>query len=305
MVEAPNNLVELPRPPHRGPEPGRFQPAVAATRPFQRNQWSAIHDAFLLDPLSKPEGVSTHTLPAGSVSIFGVGGGVGKTTIAANLARVLTGAGESVLLAGLSPDSILPLFFGARSMPGSGLRSFLLPGNPGRGSLHLYLDTATGNGDHGGKDVLDRLRAQADVAQGDLDRAILVFPPGAPASLLPVLRNTAIPLAIVVPDLVSAIGVGKLLRFFRDYQGQLAAPYFLINKFDSERPLHQEMRNRLHEQLGARLLPLVIRRSDDVQDAPVAGMTVIDYAPGTNVAHDFEQLADWVVSHTSRGNGGR
>jgi cellulose synthase operon protein YhjQ len=303
--EVTSNLIELPRPAHRAPQPEPSPPAAAESPRAHRNRWSAIQDAFSPDPLTQPAGVAAHTLPPGSISIFGVGGGVGKTTIAANLARVLTGAGESVLLAGLSPDSILPLYFGARSVPGSGLRSFLLPGNPGRGSLHLYLDSPARNDDQEGKDVLDRLCAQADVAQGDLNRAILVFPAGAPAPLLSVLRNTSISLAIVVPDLVCAIGVGKLLRFFRGCQDQLVAPYFLINKFDSARPLHQEMRNRLHEQLGARLLPLVIRRSDDVEDAPLAGMTVIDYAPATNVAQDFEQLADWVVSHTSRANGGR
>ena len=303
--EVTTNLLEVHSPANYGPESENFQHSTAENSPVQRDRWSAIRQALSLDPLSKHEGEAAHALPAGSISILGGSGGVGKTTIAASLARVLTGVGESVLLAGLSPDSILPFYFGARSMPGSGLRSFLLPDAIGRGSLHLYLDAPTQNDDHEGKDVLNRLCTQANVTQGDLDRSILVFPAGAAEPLLPVLRNTSISLVIIVPDLVSAIGVGKLLRYFREQEGQRRLPYFLINKFDSARPLHQEMRNHLHEQLGARLLPLVIRRSDDIQDALVARMTVIDYSPEDGVVQDLEDLADWVVGHTSRGNSGR
>jgi cellulose biosynthesis protein BcsQ len=47
-------------------------------------------------------------------------------------------------------------------------------------------------------------------------------------------------------------------------------------------------------------LPLVIRRSDEIQDALAAGMTVMDYAAGTCVAQDFEHLADWIRTHSGR-----
>jgi cellulose synthase operon protein YhjQ len=273
-----------------------------------RDRWSAIQDVFSADASSSSDGVAAPTLPLGSLSLFAVGGGVGKTTIGATLARVLIGMGESVLLAGLTPDSILPLYFGARSVSGGRLRSFLMPREHARGSLHLYLDGLSCSAPEAtdeGPQLLERLFLQAEMVRDDIDRAIVVFPGGGPELLMPILQKTSIRLVIIVPDLASAIGVGKLIRLFRDHPDRPDSPYFLINKFDSARALHQEMRTRLHEQLGARLLPLVIRRSDEIQDALAAGMTVMDYAPGTCVAQDFQHLADWIRAHSARGSTGQ
>jgi cellulose synthase operon protein YhjQ len=303
-----SNLLELPLASHRGFAATHSSPAVADNPRVARDRWSAIRDVFSADAGSSPDGVVTHTLPLGSISLFAVGGGVGKTTIGATLARVLTGMGESVLLAGLTPGSILPLYFGARSASGGRLRSFLMPREDARGSLHLYLDSlsfSTPGAGEEGQQLLDRLCSQAELVRDDIDRAIVVFPGGGPEPLMPILQKTSIRLVIIVPDLASAIGVGKLMRFFKEQQNRPDSPYFLINKFDSARVLHQEMRNRLHDRLGARLLPLVIRRSDEIQDALAAGMTVIDYAPGTCVAQDFQHLADWIRAHSGRERAGQ
>ena len=300
-----SNLLELPLPSHRGFATTRISPTPADNPRITRDRWSAIQDAFSQGTTDDASAIATHTLPPGSISLFAVGGGVGKTTIAATLARVLTSMGESVLLAGLTQDSILPLYFGARSATGGTLRSFLMPRNHGRGSLHLYLDSLSDlsrEGSSEGQELLDRLCSQAELVKDDVDRAIMVFPAGSLEPFMPILTSGGLSLAIIVPDLVSAIGVGKLMRFFKEHQDQPVAPYFLINKFDSSRALHQEMRSRLHEQLGARLLPLVIRHSDDIQDALAAGTTIIDYAPGSAVAHDFQHLVEWILGHCNRRN---
>jgi cellulose synthase operon protein YhjQ len=303
-----SNLVELPLPSHRAFGAAHSSSAVAENPRAVRDRWSAIQDVFSQGTTDNADAVAAHTLPDGSISVFAAGGGVGKTTIGATLARVLTSMGESILLAGLTLDSILPLYFGARSASGGTLRSFLMPRDHERGSLHLYLDylsVAGLDGGTGGTELLDRLCSQAELVKDDVDRSVMVLPVGSLESLTPILRSASICLAILVPDLASAIGVGKLMRFFKEHEDQPISPYFLINKFDAARALHQEMRSRLQEQLGEHLLPVVIRRSDDVQDALAAGMTVIDYAPGTAVAQDFRHLAEWVVSHCGSGSAGQ
>ncbi len=305
---ASSNLIELPLPARRGFATTHSSPALADIPQVVSDRWSAIQDVFSQGTTDNASVVAAHTLPNGSISLFAVGGGVGKTTIAATLARVLTSMGESVLLAGLTQDSILPLYFGARSPTGGTLRSFLMPRNHGHGSLHLYLDSLSNprrEGGTEGQELLDRLCSQAELVKDDVDRAIMVFPGGsAPERLMPILTSTSLCIAIIVPDLASAIGVGKLMRFFKGHPNQPVSPSFLINKFDSARALHQEMRSRLHEQLGDLLLPVMIRRSDDIQDALAAGMTVIDYAPGTAVAQDFQRLAEWAVGHSAAGGMG-
>lgn len=302
-----SNLVELPLPARRSFAATHSSPAVEDSPRGVRDRWSAIQDVFSQDTDDSVDVIAPHTLPPGSISLFAVGGGVGKTTIAATLARVLTSMGESVLLAGLSPDSILPLYFGARSASGGTLRSFLMPRVHERGSLHLYLDSLSNAKRAGseGQELLDRLCSQAELVKDDIDRAIIVFPGGSPERLMPILTSTSLRLAIIVPDLASAIGVGKLMRFFKEQREAPVSPYFLINKFDPERALHQEMRSRLQEQLEEHLVPVMIRRSDDIQDALAAGMTVIDYAPGTAVAQDFRHFAEWVASKSGGGSTGQ
>lgn len=177
-----------------------------------------------------------------------------------------------------------------------------MPGDRRQGSLHLYLDslssTRRGGGD-AGVELLDRLYSQSDVVNNDIDRALLVFPSVEPEGLIPLLAGTSLCLAIIVPDLASAVGVGKIMRFFQQHRDRLTSPYFLINKFDRTRVLHQEMYSRLKQQVGERLLPLVIRRGDEIQDALAAGTTIIDYAPASGMVQDFQHLAEWILGHPS------
>ncbi len=56
------------------------------------------------------------------------------------------------------------------------------------------------------------------------------------------------------------------------------------------------MRAILQQQLGDRLLPFVLRRSSLVSEALAEGMTVIDYAPGSDIAADYHDFAAWLRS---------
>ena len=70
----------------------------------------------------------------------------------------------------------------------------------------------------------------------------------------------------------------------------------LLNQFDASLPLHLDVRAMLQQQLGSRLLPLVLHRSPAVSEALAEGMTVIDYVPGLEIAEDYRQLAAWLRS---------
>ena len=101
---------------------------------------------------------------------------------------------------------------------------------------------------------------------------------------------------MIVPDLLSAVSISRLEEFFEQaaQNGITAAqPYYLLNKFDSSRALHLEIRQRLSQVLGKRLLPVSIRRSFEISEALAAGKTVVDYAPQAGVVNDFHDLAEW------------
>ena len=106
--------------------------------------------------------------------------------------------------------------------------------------------------------------------------------------------NILVPIA---PDMNSVLSIQSVDRFFSgslDSEGRPVAPYYVLNQFDASLPLHLDVREVLRQQLGNRLLPVMIRRSPAVSEALAEGMTVIDYAPDSPVADDYKNLAEWV-----------
>ena len=109
----------------------------------------------------------------------------------------------------------------------------------------------------------------------------------------------------ILPDMSSVACLGSLEALDADH-GEKAL--YLLNQFDASSPLHRDVRAILQQQLGDRLLPFVLRRSSLVSEALAEGMTVIDYAPGSEVAADYRDLAGWLRSLSApatAGSGGR
>jgi cellulose biosynthesis protein BcsQ len=111
-------------------------------------------------------------------------------------------------------------------------------------------------------------------------------------------------LVVLTPDINSVMALGPF-RKISDARAQRpgsrsqSSVHFLINKFDPDSAFHAEVRQNLRLQLGARLLPFCIRRSDAVSEALAAGMTVLDYAPNSAPAEDFLRLASWAREATT------
>src|SRR6202012_3638314 len=105
----------------------------------------------------------------------------------------------------------------------------------------------------------------------------------------------------------SVISLRSVERFFSglmDADGRPLQPYYLLNQFDSSLPLHLDVREVLRQQLGARLLPFVIRRAPAVSEALAEGMTVVDYAPDAAVSSDYMNVATWLRSIAGPGTAG-
>jgi cellulose biosynthesis protein BcsQ len=104
-------------------------------------------------------------------------------------------------------------------------------------------------------------------------------------------------IVVLMPDLRSILALGLLLKRFAALESKLGHPvsaYFLLTQFDPLLPAHEEMRQRLTEQLCSRLLPFAIRRSDRFAEALAEGGTMVD-APGwSQMAEPFFDLAKWL-----------
>jgi cellulose biosynthesis protein BcsQ len=101
----------------------------------------------------------------------------------------------------------------------------------------------------------------------------------------------------LVPDLNSVAGLEAVERRFnvmQDAEGRPLQPVYLLNHFDESSALDRFVREALQQELGERLLPFTVRRSSNVREALAEGMTVVEYAPESDVAKDYFGVARWL-----------
>ncbi len=288
-VEPSGPTETLPQPPRQtGPQP---MDGLAA-------RWYALRSIF-----APPDVVSTPSLEdrPPMVAVFSLAGGVGKTCLVATLGRALAAFGEHVLLADTAAYGPLPLYFGSREFKPGVVRTFSPPGGENDAPVQvLTLEPERYPGDGAdehdpllgelGRDGRGASRILVDIgtASRQVTRRLLLL---RPTILIPIL-----------PDISSVATVRTLEAFLFNPANQASrdretgGAFYLLNQFDAASPLHLDVRETLQQQLGDRLLPLVLRRSSAVSEALAEGTTVIDYAPGSAVAEDYMHLAAWLRS---------
>jgi len=291
--------------PERGPQAESLPQTtqVAATR------WYALRSIFTPVQAS----VAPSSFPAFEqrppiVVVFSLAGGVGKTCLVATLGRVLSALAEHVLLAETAACGILPFYFGSRELRPGVVRTFFPPGAFGEDCdapvqmLNLQGEGSPEDGNQQDPLLADLLRdgrganrIVVDVATANRKWMTRML------SLRPTL------LVPILPDMSSVACLGSLEALDAGSANGEKALY-LLNQFDASSPLHRDVRAILQQQLGDRLLPFVLRRSSLVSEALAEGMTVIDYAPGSEIAADYHDLAGWLRSLSApatAGSGGR
>ena len=223
-----------------------------------------------------------------TVAIFGSAGGCGVTTIAATLARLLSESDESVVLVDGAPYSLLGTYFGLRNSC-HGIRSIIHAGAEASANIHI-----ASYSDAGSVNWVSEAAARLD---GEFERMVVdVSTDFTPADMQRVLRG-AVGLIPLLPDVRTVCSVEPLLQRLQTLGAECGVPprfYFLLSQFDANVRLHCEIREWLSHTFGEMLLPITLRRADEISDALADGATVIDHAPNSGITHDFRQLAAWV-----------
>ena len=243
-----------------------------------------------------PETVSKPPLSSGesqagqktAIAIVSIAGGVGKTTLAANLGRILSSQHEHVLLVDASGSGLLPFYFGADGTH-PGLRTFLAP-EPDMPPIRIL-----------GAEQVTHQWIEDDVkpAMRAAQRTIFDLGPASHSLLPEILPLCAVILIPLVVDLNSIMSIPRVEAHnnsMRTVHGltDLPKPLYILNKLDAASKREQHGRELISQQTGARLLPFAIRRSPEIGDAIAGRMTVADYAPESEIAKDFIQLASWI-----------
>jgi len=230
-----------------------------------------------------------------TLCVMSLSGGVGKTSMVATIGRTLSSRGERVLLADATPHGLLPYYFGARELRPDVVRTLSPPPDSKDAPVFMVnYEAERLNGDDEGQAAL--LEEIAQHARGT--QRVLLDLNSSSAWLGRRLAETqqAKILVPITPDMNSVLGIKNMERFFagaQDAEGRPVRPYYVLNQFDASLPLHLDVREVLRQQLGDRLLPIMIRRSPAVAEALAEGMTVMDYAPESPVAEDYTHLAEW------------
>jgi cellulose synthase operon protein YhjQ len=278
------------------PQTTQTDPTAQPT-PAAVTRWYALRSIFApaqasLDPSSSSGPEDRPPI----VVVFSLAGGVGKTCLVATLGRLLSALGEHVLLAETAACGLLPFYFGSRELRPGVVRTFFPPGPFGEECdapvqmLNLQGDASLGDGNQTNPLLGELLRDGHGASRIVID--VATANRQWMNRLLPLRPTVLVP---ILPDMSSVACLGSLEALVADPAGEEKASY-LLNQFDASSPLHRDVRALLQQQLGDRLLPFVLRRSSLVSEGLAEGMTVIDYAPGSDIAADYQDLTAWLRS---------
>lgn len=245
------------------------------------------------------------------ITITNQKGGVGKTTTAAALLSALSKRGARVLGVDLDPQGSLGFSLGldiehcktiydvfrgeaeTQDVVSHTETCDLLPSN-------ILLSAAELEFNKPGREFL--LKTALSKITSQYDFVIIDTPPA--LNLLTVNAYVATDSLIIpmAPEVLSLLGVSQIketIESVRDYyNSRLTVLGILLNRFNPRLRLNREimeLAEQIAVQLNTKVFESKIRNSISAAEAPAHSCSVLDYAPRSNPAMDFENLCDEIV----------
>jgi chromosome partitioning protein len=214
-------------------------------------------------------------------------GGVGKTTTALNLGAALArqGLARQVVLADLDPQQHLTAMVVTEPVQDSDAL-------PVRGEPGLFLARPIA------EDTEDCFLASTPDPQAWV---ILDTAPGWSPTIARAARQADLVLCPLEPDFLGLSGVGRLLQRLQDLGTGRDRLRFLLTRYSGRLALHREVRDRLQSQFGDMLLPVEIRSSIRLAEAPGMGLTIYAHAPASTGCDDHRALAALLAGTQQQG----
>lgn len=243
------------------------------------------------------------------VAVLNQKGGVGKTTISANLSHALAMAGKQVTAIDLDPQGHLTASLGIFKPPQHGICD-VLSGERAlqnvridtRESLHLIpagtrlreIEESAGNV----KERMHMLKNAIKDMPNDQDFILMDCPPS--SGLLAANAILAVD-EVLVPvsgDYLSLNGLAHLMITLKRFDALRDKPIrkrIVLSRFVARRRLSREVLEKLIQHFPGMILQTPIREAAVLAECPGAGRTIFEYRASSGSAEDFKSLGNDVI----------
>ncbi len=243
------------------------------------------------------------------ISFISAKGGVGKTTLAANVAIALAQEGQRVLLIDLDMQNALRLHLGMdpRDISGivrEGITAKLIYRSP-FGVKFIPFGTAL-------KSELEEFEAMLkqhpgwvleqlfSLDQRAFDFVILDTPPGPSAFLQQALLASQWALGVVLADAASFATIARLQTLVQEYTSERSDFYglhLLVNQVSQNNELATQVCTELQRSYQRQLCPITIGRAAAVSEALAFERPLLQYDGACDASRDIVRLARWLITH--------